>query len=310
MTQSFDILGLGCVAVDDVIYVPSFPPADSKVQVTQRLRRCGGLSGAALVTASRLGARCSYAGCLGLDELSEHIVRNFQSEMVDVSCAPRLPEARVIHSIIVVGADTGSRNIFFEADGMLGAHPSLPSEDVIRGAKVLLIDHLGMPGNLRAVRAARSAGVAVVADFEDETASLFASVLPLVDHLILCEAFACRITQQSNPALAALKLWQPDRALVLVTCGVNGCWCICPGNEREARHYPAFAVRAWDTTGCGDVFHGAYAASLARGDSLSDRIRFASAAAALKAMQVEIPTRSEVEAFLLSEPKHYPAPVT
>jgi sugar/nucleoside kinase (ribokinase family) len=57
-----------------------------------------------------------------------------------------------------------------------------------------------------------------------------------------------------------------------------------------------------DTTGCGDVFHGAYASALARGLSLAERVRFAAAAAALKATrpggQAGIPTRPEVEAFL------------
>ncbi len=59
-----------------------------------------------------------------------------------------------------------------------------------------------------------------------------------------------------------------------------------------------------DTTGCGDVFHGAYAAGLARGLDLAERVRLASAAAAIKATrpggQKGIPTRDEVEAFLKS----------
>ena len=38
-----------------------------------------------------------------------------------------------------------------------------------------------------------------------------------------------------------------------------------------------------DTTGCGDVFHGAYAWALARGIDIPERIRLASAAAAVKA---------------------------
>jgi sugar/nucleoside kinase (ribokinase family) len=57
-----------------------------------------------------------------------------------------------------------------------------------------------------------------------------------------------------------------------------------------------------DTTGCGDVFHGAYASALARGLGLAERVRFASAAAALKATrhggQAGIPTRDTTEAFL------------
>jgi sulfofructose kinase len=58
-----------------------------------------------------------------------------------------------------------------------------------------------------------------------------------------------------------------------------------------------------DPTGCGDVFHGAYAATLAQGLDLVERIRWASAAAALKATraggQAGIPARTAVEEFLL-----------
>ena len=300
-TKRFDVLGLGCAAVDDLLYVPSFPGADEKVRVTHSVRRCGGLTGAALVTAARLGARCAYAGCLGTDSYSEHVAENFTREGVDLSQAPRLSEARVVHSTIVVAKDSGSRNIFYEDAGMIGAHPSLPPDEIIRASRVLFIDHLGMPGNLRAARVARSAGVPVVADFENETVPLFEEVSDLVDHLIISEEFARRITPGSNPARAALSLWRPDRAVVIVTCGAAGCWSLSAQDVPKAHHHPAFAVRAVDTTGCGDVFHGAYAASLARGDSLEAGIRSATAAAALMAMRGDIPRRATLEDFLDEE---------
>jgi sulfofructose kinase len=85
---------------------------------------------------------------------------------------------------------------------------------------------------------------------------------------------------------------------VIVTCGSDGCWSVSAGAEAGPRHHPAFAVEAMDTTGCGDVFHGAYAAALARGDSLEERIRFAAGAAALKATQPGIPRGAEVEQFI------------
>jgi sugar/nucleoside kinase (ribokinase family) len=296
--KKFDFLGLGCAAVDDVLYVSSFPCADGKARVERTARRYGGLTGAALVTAARLGARCAYAGCLGTDEFSQRVADNFASEGVDISHAPRLSEARVVHSTIIVGQDTGSRNVFYEADGLIGAHESLPSSQVIRDAKVLFIDHYGMAGNLRAARLARSAGGAVVADLEDEAVPLFREVLDLVDHLILSEEFAVRISRAANGEKAAKALWQPGRAAVIVTCGSNGCWSVSAGAEAEPRHRPAFAIEAADTTGCGDVFHGAYAAALARGDSLEERIRFAAVAAALKAKQPGIPRGAEVEQFM------------
>jgi sugar/nucleoside kinase (ribokinase family) len=100
-------------------------------------------------------------------------------------------------------------------------------------------------------------------------------------------------------------LSQHCRAAV-VTCGVEGCWYIGAETCRKPQHQPAFPVEVVDTTGCGDVFHGVYAATLAHGFDLPARIRWASAAAALKAKslggQAGIPQHAIVEQFL----KNYP----
>jgi sulfofructose kinase len=297
-TKRFDILGLGCTAVDDLLYVQSFPAADEKVKVERSLRRCGGLTGVALLAAARLGARCAYAGWLGTDESSQFIANIFTREGVDVSHAPRSPDASVVHSVIVVASNSGSRNVFFEGRGRIGAHEFLPSDEVISNSKVLFIDQWGMTGNLRAARLARSAGVPVVADFEETCSPVFADVLAQVDHLILSEDIGRQVTGKSNAAGAAMALWRADRAVVLVTSGAEGCWSVTAESPRHARHHAAFTVRAADTTGCGDVFHGAYAASLAQGQSLESRIRFASAAAAIKASTNEIPDLKQVQELL------------
>ncbi len=59
---SIDVLGLGAVAVDDLVYLDEYPRPDSKVRVVRRERHAGGLTGTALVAAARMGRRCSYAG--------------------------------------------------------------------------------------------------------------------------------------------------------------------------------------------------------------------------------------------------------
>jgi sugar/nucleoside kinase (ribokinase family) len=178
----------------------------------------------------------------------------------------------------------------------------LPAAEIIRNAKVLFIDHYGMEGNLRAARAARRVGAAVVADFEDHEVPLFKEVLKEVNHLILSEELALRLARKRSAAEAASTLWQPSRSAVIVTCGANGCWSVSEG-RREPHHHPAFKVKAVDTTGCGDVFHGAYAAALARGVPLEARIRFAAAAAALKASQSNIPRLAAVADFMRSAAK-------
>jgi len=297
----FDLLGLGAVAVDELLYVDEYPAAESKVRVRRRLRQGGGLTGTALVAAARLGARCAYAGLLGDDELSRFVAESLSREGIDVSHATRRDDARPAHSTIVVDG-RGTRTIFSYVEGPLGPDGHRPPAELIRGSRVLLIDHHGVEGTLRAVKIARRHGVGVVADFERHGGGDFDELLRLVDHLIISRRFSRELTSLDDPAGAAEALVGPDGRAVVVTCGAEGCWYAGSSPGQSARHVPAFEVEMHDTTGCGDVFHGAYAASFARGEDLPRRIIIATAAAALKATQPGgqsgCPTRQAVEQFL------------
>jgi len=296
-----DILGLGSTAVDEMIYVTAFPPADAKTRVLRWEQHCGGLTATALVAASRLGAKCAYAGVLGDDAQSRIVLNCLRDEGIDVSCATCRDGARPVRSAIVVDEKRRTRNVFFDIDEAVGADDKKPSKELIRSARVLFVDNFGIKGMIRAAEIARAAGIPVVADFESSAMPRFDELLALVDHLILSEAFACGTTGANNPALAATRLWNRRRKVVIVTCGAKGCFYLDRGSQIP-KQVPAFKVRARDTTGCGDVFHGAYAAALARGMGTRARIQFASAAAAIKATcrggQAGIPTLVAVERFL------------
>ena len=302
--STFDVLGLGCVAIDEILYVPSYPAPDTKMQVRRRERQCGGLTATALVAAARLGSRCAFAGVLGEDELSRLVLSRFGEEGVDARHVRRRAEARPIHSIILVDEAQQTRTILFDPERAFGAEPDWPHEEVIRSSRVLFVDHYGIDGMIRAARVARGADIPVVADLENDQHARFAELVALVDHLIVSQEFAAKRTGQADPAAAARRLWAPGRQAVAVTCGAEGCWYVGREDPASPRHLPAFHVEVLDTTGCGDVFHGAYASALARGLDLPQRIRFAAAAAALKATrrggQAGIPTRAAVEAFLAS----------
>jgi len=307
MNPTFDILGLGCVAIDDLLYVDGYPPADSKVQVRRRERQCGGLTATALVAAARLGSKCAYAGTLGEDELSQFVLDRLAEEGIDVSSVKRIAGARPIHSVIIIDEKTRTRTVFYDLANVLGAQCDWPSEDMIRSTRVLFVDHFGVEGMIRAARLAKAAGIPVVADFESDQGPGFSELLDLVDHLIVAQEFAHKLTGESSPIFAAKKLWRGEDHSVVVTSGAEGCWFLgrCPWDLPTP--WPAYSVPVVDTTGCGDVFHGAYAATLARGEAEVDVcVRYASAAAALKAKalggQSGIPRLSEVEEFLKEQP--------
>jgi sulfofructose kinase len=301
MKSSFDVLGLGVTAVDDILYVPSYPPADGKVEVRQRERHCGGLCATALVAAARLGAKCAFAGTLGDDEGSRFVLETLKREKIDTRHAIQRTGAGPVRSVIVVDEGRRTRNIFYDTQQALGADPKRPAKALILQSRVLLVDRFGIPGMIRAAKIARTAAIPVVADFESSHLPGFAKLLALSDHLIVSQGFASRLTATKAPAAAAAKLWRGDRSAVVVTCGADGCWFV-DGPARKPHHVPAFRVKALDTTGCGDVFHGAYAFALARELPLRERLRLASAASALKATrhggQAGIPSLAQLQSFL------------
>jgi sulfofructose kinase len=255
------------------------------------------------VAASRLGARCGYAGSLGTDDLSRFVEEQLGREGIDLTHLRRQAAVRPVHSVIIVDESSRTRTILFDADNANGALPDWPPEDVIRSTKVLFVDPYRVEGMIRAAKLARDAGVPVVADFESIHAEKgFAELVDLADHTIISSDFAAEWTGCKRPDEAAEAMWNERRQAVAVTCGIDGCWYLGADQPGKVRHQPAYRVETIDTTGCGDVFHGAYAAGLAEGLDLHSRIRLASATAALKAQQrggqAGIPTRETVEEFL------------
>lgn len=299
MNRSIDILGLGYTAVDDLLYLDHYPAADGKAPVRRHDRQCGGLTATALVAAARLGCRCAYAGTLGEDEHSRFVIQRLREEGIDTSDLRRQCEARPVRSTIVVDQGRQTRTIFYDLSGVTGPDAYWPPEEVIRKARLLLVDHCGIEGMIRAAQIARRSDIPVVADFENTEAARLPEILSLVDHLILPRSFAESLTGETNPNNAVCALWSPDRCAAVVTCGRDGCWFV--GNQQPgiARHQPAFSVEAVDTTGCGDVFHGAYAAALVRGMEVAAAVQYATITAGLKAArqggQAGIPTATEVD---------------
>jgi ribokinase len=298
MSAAFDILGLGSVSIDEVLRVESWPAPDTKLRVQSRERRLGGLTGLALAAAAKLGARCAYAGRLGTDEDSHAVNAALNDAGIDTVQAVVDSAYGVVRSTVITATREGTRNVFSHPASTTGAHETLPADEIIRKSRVLMIDHHGIDGSIRAAHVAGSAGIPIVADFERDDHPRFPELLELVDHLILSWGFAKRVTGAESTAEAIASLWNSKRETVILTTGVTGCWVRERHSSKVERH-PAIHIEATDTTGCGDVFHGAYAAALAQTLDLPGRLMVASAAAAFKASRHALGTWEEIDNALL-----------
>lgn len=298
----WDILGIGAVAVDDLLYLAHYPRPDSKQPVLAKRREGGGLTATALVAASRLGARTAYATVLGDDELSRFSIEELDREGVDCTPIQRRPGARPFHSIIIVDQATGSRTILYSVEGVMQLQPSEITETLIGGCRVLFVDNRASEAGLQAAEIAHRRGIPVVGDIEPDITPAALALMRQIDHLIVGIELAAQVTGETQPERIVKALAGDGRACCVVTAGERGCWYSEQGEP--VVHFPAFHVQPVDTTGCGDVFHGAYTAYLAHGESVVTAIQVASAAAAIKATQPGgrrgIPNRAGVDNFLIT----------
>jgi sulfofructose kinase len=173
------------------------------------------------------------------------------------------------------------------------------ADELIGNCRTLFVDHKVVKGGLRAIELAHHHGIPVVGDVEGEVDPDILELMSGIDHLIVGTELARRVSGADHPAEMA-RILGGGRLCAVVTAGEQGCWYSLGG--APAKHFPAFRVQAVDTTGCGDVFHGAYATCIAQGQAVEEAIRVASAAAAIKATRsggrAGIPTRAAIDRFL------------
>ncbi|MGD0522731.1 MAG: PfkB family carbohydrate kinase [Terracidiphilus sp.] len=314
MNKLYDVLGAGIAAVDDLIYVSEYPPVDCKIPVHGSTRHGGGPACTAIAAVGSLGGRTAYAARFGEDELSKYIASALKRHGVDISHILRDPAGGPYHSIIVVDG-AGHRNVFYDpALYKVVTADDLP-EALIQSATLVLLDHITEPSLTALAEKVHRLGVPVLGDIEGRSESAM-KLAALTDYLIVPKAWAAWASGAPDPREACALLAGAERLATVVTGGAGGCY-FSTRTEPAVRHFPAFKVEAFDTTGCGDTFHGAFALAVARNLAVEEAIAFASAAAALKAMAAggkrrgwdALPTLDAVLMFLssqLPEPERSP----
>ncbi len=290
------ILCAGVSTLDQIFKVQSFPVPGEKTRATEYTEVSGGNAGNAAIVAARLGADVLLASPMGEDRVGEEIRRYLEAESIDCSHFVSLPGAMSSMSAIVVDA-TGERTIVSRRSGL--DEGRLKDADAIAASvHAVLIDNRFPEFSLDVALAARRQNVPVVLDADNPT-RLTEEIFAACTHIIF-SAHGLRDTVHiDDPDAALRKVATMTDAYVSVTSGSAGAWWLHRG---QAGREQAFPVKAIDTLGAGDVYHGAFALALGEGQNEEQARRFSSAAAALKCMKfggiVGAPTRAELEAFL------------
>ena len=295
------VLCVGHATLDSVYRIEAFPSRPTKVPALGLDRSIGGMAANAACAISALGGTATFWGPLGIDETAEQIEAEFARAGVDARGVIRVPGAQSSQSAIVVDGQ-GERLIISQRGTALEAGSGELDGRAIQ-ADVVMADVRWNAGSEWAIRRARAQGIPVVLDGEMGNVALLRRLVPLADHLIFSEpGFAEWLGRPASMEAAAghlQTLVANGATLAAVTHGERGViYC----HRGQLVHLPAMPVKAVETLGAGDVFHGAYSLALAEGRGIDDALGFASIAAALKCTRsggrAALPSRAEVNALM------------
>ncbi len=291
-----DVLCVGHAAFDITMTVERHPGPDEKCGATAMLSSGGGPAANASVAIARLGGRSAFLGYLSTDPFGARHMEDLVRESVQVEWIVRGPHPSPI-SMILVKPD-GSRTVVNHK----AQTPPLNPEQLCQLScrpKVVLLD--GHEPDIAAciLKHASEVGAKIVLDAGSVHRGTL-ELLPQASFVIASERFALDFAKVEDPVVG-LKHLSRHTAWAAVTLGREGvAWC----DGSTVRQLSAHPVRAVDTTGAGDVFHGAFALEIARGASVERALYFANAAAALACTRLGAragaPLRSEVDDLLNS----------
>ncbi|HEY7696996.1 MAG TPA: PfkB family carbohydrate kinase [Vicinamibacteria bacterium] len=281
--KAWDAIGIGLVVRDVTVLLDHYPKPDEKMRARELHESGGGPVPTALVTLARLGRKTAVSGTVGDDAVGRFLLEGLVQENVDVSAVSVRPDFVSPTSVILV--EGGRRTILEPPRGVdfpldWSDVRKLPLED----SSALLVDARVVEVQTKAARIVREAGGLVVLDcghpregvddlIAESDIAIFAHTYPAALHgeAVDVREFLAEVharLPRSGPAVAG------------VTLGSRGCATL--SRDEGYVELAAPTVEALDTTGAGDVFHGAFLHAFLKTGSVESSARFANVAGARK----------------------------
>lgn len=296
---------IGSANVDFVMQVSHLPAVGETVTDGRFFQAFGGKGANQAVAAARAGGEVHLVASLGFDAVARTYLESLRAYGIDTA-------------LLTLETDLpcGSALIMFDGNGdnyiavAAGANARLTADRIYAAEKliaeskwVLLQQEIPCDSNTTALELAAKHGIPVILNYapaHDLTLRPNAAVHGLVVNEIEASALARTPVDAGSAGTVAKRLRETGaHRFVAITLGTAG---VAFADGSGVGHVPAFPANAVDTTAAGDTFCGTLSVALGENATLSEAIRFASAAAALsvetRGAQSSIPVRTEIDRFL------------
>lgn len=307
MEKRFDIIGLATPGMDLVIEIEKIPR-----QVSSKMYDCcfqgGGWVATALCAAGNLGMKTSFCGVIGDDIFGKMITDDFKYNHVDTSHLIVEEGKRSNFCVCITERADKNKTIISRPGECREVEAEDIDEEFIRSSRML---HVGFvnEGIRKAANIMHQSGGKVSVDAAYYKPYVYENY-DIFDIFIGSEYYFDGLLQDMNIDKDMLQtdedkfkvmryVQSKGPEIVIFTFGAEGCMGVYGENTFSL---PAMEIPVVDTTGAGDVFHGAFDAAYLNGLDVVSAAKYATGVSSIKCTQMGgragIPDSETLEIFL------------
>jgi len=298
MNYNSKITVVGSINMDLIAFCDTLPMKGETVVGTTFAQAPGGKGANQAVAAARLGGDVKMIGCVG-QAFGDDLLESLQQSGVDTLYMSRTEQTS--SGLAAINVDKHGDNTLIYIPG--ANHYILKTiidenEDIIAESDIVLLQlEIPIPTVCHAIRVAHKHGVPTILN-PSPLHPLDRAVIKMVDYLIPNEIEGATLAgiESKDPRRIVLALKMMGLKNIILTVGEKGAYY---SKDGEVCHFPAYKVKAVDTTAAGDAFLGAFALAISSGETIDAAVAFATKVSALSVQKVgaqpSLPTRDDVE---------------
>ena len=290
------IMCVGQSAYDITLPLDHYPIENKKVRLENKVECGGGSASNCAYLLSKWGMETYFAGIIGNDYYGEQIKKEYEKVGVNMKYLQVSDKYKTTSSYIIANTSIGTRTILTSRDKDIKMEPV----DVDDKFDFILFDGYEKEYAMDLIKKNPDAITVLDAGSLKEATVELANV---VDYVVCSHDFAEYISGVKNyyDDFASIvesyqEIKKKLKGNVIITLESLGCFTCVNGLYKII---PSIKVKAVDSTGAGDIFHGAFVYSLANNFNMEKTMRFSNITGALSVEKIggrmSIPDKENVE---------------
>lgn len=293
------ILCIGSISYDITFPISNFPEENKKIRVDKRIECGGGNASNAAYLLGKWGMEVYLAGHIGNDYYGHKVIDELKSANVNTKYVETSNDSSTITSFIINNTSNGSRTILsYHENDLYFDELNLDFEP-----DIILVDSREIKGaNIVLDKYPNAISVMDAEKTTDESINL----AKRVDYLVCSKEFAEKVTGINidyNDEKTILDLYNKMedefKGHIIITLESHG---VLYKQNNNIGIMDALKVKAIDSTGAGDIFHGAFIYGISKKYDLNLSLTIATVAGGISVTKIggrnSIPTKEEMRKYI------------